>query len=359
MIKQDWNISEEDRRRILSLHETATKENYLIFEQKSLTPKNERVKVATENYGINFQFPTGFHSSRSVDSEGISIADQVTNAFVQLRDFLDKYDKPKIFNVQISSGESAVPNKDREVNGNPSLPPGKLGLMRSQTIENLLRINFQELVDERVLDSIPEIKIEVPIIGKSTIKDSPEARKEQFIRANFIVKGLEKTIPPPTTEEIPCDLNVQIKIEYIPTYNSNPKFHCCDNANFTLQLNGVDIKVQGGDSSVFSLNNHKDCGARSQILYVDPETAQSVLSIKQPIDIGFRCESTKCHEAPMLMTVFRDGKQIEKGKYLGTAMNRADRMNNGVTKIVGTMDKCGKITFVDDELITKIGEGNN
>jgi hypothetical protein len=356
MIKQDWNVSEEDRRRILSLHETATKQNYLIFEQKSLTPKNEMPKVATENYAINFQFPTGFHSSRSIDSEGVSITNQVRTAFAGLRDFLKKYDKPKIFNVRISSGESAVRNRDNENEGRP-LGPGELGSMRSQTIENLLRTAFQELVDDNVLDSIPEINVETPIIGKSTVKDSPEAKKEQFVRANFIVKGLEKE-PVLPTEEIPCDLNVQIKIEYIPTYNSNPKFHCCDNANFTLQLNGVDIKVQGGDSSVFSLNNGKDCGARSQILYVDSETAQSVLSIKQPIDIGFRCESAKCHEAPMLMTVFRDGKQIEEGKYLGTAINRADRMDNGKTKIVGTMDKCGKITFVNDKLITKIGEGN-
>jgi hypothetical protein len=355
MIKQTWIISDEDKSKILSLHENATKKHYLIFEQKSILSKNDRAKVVTKNYEIDFQFDTGYHSSRSVDSQGVSIVNQVENAFRGLKEFIDNYDNPKIFYVKISSGESAVPNRDRE--NNVKLKSGQLASMRSKTIENLLRTNFQELVNQGILEKIPEIKIETPVVGKSTIKDSPEAKKEQYVRANFIVKGLEKGIVPPT-EEIPCDLNVQIKIEYIPTHNSNPKFHCCDNANFTLQLNGVDIKTQRGDSSVFSLNNGKDCGARSQMLYVDPETAQSVLSIKQPIDIGFRCESTKCHEAPMLMTVFRDGKQIEKGKYLGTAMNRADRMDNGKTKIVGTMDKCGKITFVNDDLITKIGEGN-
>lgn len=360
MIKQNWQISEDDKMRILSLHEEATKKKYLIFEQGNQKTTPSKIKVVTESFPISFSFPTGFHSEKSVDSKGGSIVDQVTRAFTSLKEFMKKYDRPKIFNVVITSGESAVPNRDNERMGRDGngvkLNRGDLAKMRSQTIERLFRTNFEELVQEGLLPNIPEIKIENPILGTSTIKNSGEALKEQFVRANFIVKGIEKT---PDEEEKPCDLNVQIKIEYIPVGNSNIKFHCCDNANFTLQLNGVDIKLQGKDTSVFSLNNHKDCGARSQLLYVDPETAQKVLSIKEPIDIGFRCESSKCHEAPMLMTVYKDGKPVEDGKYLGTAMNRADRMMGGTSKIVATMDKCGKITFINKELITKTGESGN
>jgi len=33
MIKQKWNISEDERKRILNLHESATKKQYLIKEQ--------------------------------------------------------------------------------------------------------------------------------------------------------------------------------------------------------------------------------------------------------------------------------------------------------------------------------------
>ena len=33
MIKQTWNISEEDKERILNLHESATKRYYLLNEQ--------------------------------------------------------------------------------------------------------------------------------------------------------------------------------------------------------------------------------------------------------------------------------------------------------------------------------------
>lgn len=361
MIKQDWNISDGDKKRILSLHESATKKQYLIFEQ-NYRSKSELPKVYSKDYQINFNFPTGYHSYKSIDSNGNTIIDQFDKEFKKLQDFLITLKKPMIFDVQISSGESGVRNKDNEKGGTP-LPPGKLGEMRSNTIEKLLVSYFKALSDEKFIEKVPEINVNDTIIGKSTIKDSPEALEEQFTRVTFKVKGLEKEVTTTTSsDQKPCDLNVQIKIEYIQTYNGNKLFHCCDNAKFTLMLNGVEIKLQGSNSSVFNLNNKTEgrntCGSRSQILYVDNKTAKKVLSIKEPIDISFRCESPeKCHEAPMLMTVFKDGEQVGESKYLGTAKNRSDRMKNNEVKTVGTMDKCGNITYVDEDSISEKGEG--
>lgn len=364
MIKQNWQISESDKTRILLLHELATKKNYLIFEQEteklnsSKTPK----KVESESFPISFLFPTGFHSENSVDSKGGSIVSQVAKAFNSLKEFMKKYDKPKIFNVVISSGESAVPNRDNERRDNrgigAKLERGDLARMRSETIEKLFRINFKELVDEGLITNIPEIKIEEPILGTSTIKNSEDALKEQFVKANFIVKGIVK---PPTTEE--CDLNVQIKIEYKPVGDNDPKYHCCDEAEFTLLLNGIPIKLQGKDTDVFSLNNKTmggdSCGSRVQLLYIDPETAKQVLAVKVPISVEFKCRSKQCHDSPMYITVYKNGKKVEDGRYLGIAKNKKDRMGENISRIVGYMDECGKITFVDQSLLQTTGEKNN
>ena len=39
MIKQTWNIGVKEKLRILNLHETATKNQYLILEQKEVVTK--------------------------------------------------------------------------------------------------------------------------------------------------------------------------------------------------------------------------------------------------------------------------------------------------------------------------------
>ena len=58
--------------------------------------------------------------------------------------------------------------------------------------------------------------------------------------------------------------------------------------------------------------------------------------------------SEKCHEAPLVMSVFDDGKKISGPSYMGTAKNREDRMAKGDIRKVATMDKCGKIIKIED-----------
>ncbi len=58
--------------------------------------------------------------------------------------------------------------------------------------------------------------------------------------------------------------------------------------------------------------------------------------------------SEKCHEAPLVMSVFDDGKKISGPSYMGTAKNRADRMAKGDVRKVATMDNCGKIIKIED-----------
>lgn len=357
MIKQNWDISEEDRKRILSLHESATKNNYLIFEQTS-PPPTEQIKE--EEYTIFFYFPTGFHSINSVDEKGVSITQQVEEQFKKLKQFLSKYYTPIVVDVQIKAMESAVRNVDREDPKTPYKPKGWLAQERKKTIQNLLTIGFQELVNEKLLPSIPNIVVNPPTTGVADVKDSDKAKKEQFVEATIKVKGRLKDTP----LEIPCDLNIQIKVEYKRVPFGNVRYHCCDDAEFTLLLNNIPINVQGRDTSVFNLNNKtmggETCGSRSQILYVDKETANNILAVGEPIKVSFQCKSDSekgCHEAPMFITAYREGKEVEEGRYLGVAKNKSDRMMKDVIRQVATMDKCGKITFVDQNLLPTTGGG--
>ena len=49
MIKQTWNISETERNRIISLHETATKNFYILSEQDSIeNPSESTDDITTE-----------------------------------------------------------------------------------------------------------------------------------------------------------------------------------------------------------------------------------------------------------------------------------------------------------------------
>jgi len=377
MIKQDWNVSDDDRKRILSLHETATKKNYLIFEQNtsSLLPIKNNQQISNTNSGekvseditIEFNFPTGFHSLKTP-----GIIDQVTNAFRSLKQFLDKYNNPEVSDVTIVAGESKIRNRDNEDiqsdgKGKP-VNPGVLARRRNSTIQNLLTKNFNGLVKSGYLPNIPKFINDIQIGVETKL---PEALKEQFVKATFKVIGEKKSEEIPTSE---CDFNLEFKIEYkYVNSNKNPKFHCCDNAKFTLLLNGVPIKVTRPieeDPTIFNLNNIKDCGARSQSLYVDSETAKKILEIKEPIDVSFKCQSkggevrdgvtgkTGCHEAPMLMTVLKDGKEVEPPRYLGTLKDKTKRMEHLEVRKIATIDKCGIFKSFEKDTISDTGEGD-
>jgi hypothetical protein len=356
MIKQNWNISDEERNRILFLHESASKRQYLLPEQvkatefakevgAELTPKGE-IDVQEKSYPISFNFPSGYHSEKSVSPQGINIAEQVANAFTSLRKFLVKYKKPKFQKVVIESGESAVPNKDNEKPGSPRLSPGELAKMRSETIKSLLEKNFQTLVDEGLLVDIPQIEIKKPVIGVATVKDSEEALKEQFIKAIFTVRGLT------LTEE--CSLDIEIKVRYDAVPSSDDKYHNCNDAEFTLLLNGVPVKVKGKNTTIFSLNNYPNANSVSQELVVDSETAKKILGVSENVDVAFRCESKNgCHESPLIMTVYSKGELVGGPNYMGTSKKRSDRMNTGDSRKVATMDKCGKIISVEKFMSNK------
>jgi hypothetical protein len=361
MIKQNWNIDDEERRRIINLHESASKKQYLFLEQqvtqqpeveKTLTPREFAKKYglmtdekgdpiqATDKMTIQFNFASGFWSNKANSADGsTTIVTQVTNAVQEVRDFLNKFFIPQITRITIASGESAVPNKDNEAPGSPRLNPGELAKKRSATIQELLTQQLQSVVSDGLVKQLPEIQIAQPVIGSATVRNSPEAIAEQFVSATIEVKGLTR---------FECDFNLNIEVKYIPVGSDNDKYHNCNDAQFTLLLNNVPITCNETGTDIFSLNNYPSAGARKQTLTVSPEKAKQILGTSETVEVAFKCMSEKCHEAPLVMSVFDDGKKISGPSYMGTAKNRADRMAKGDVRKVATMDNCGKIIKIED-----------
>jgi hypothetical protein len=160
MIKQNWNIDNEESRRILSLHENATKKLYLIKEQMD--------SKITVDFGSTF--PSGRFELTNKNSKDI------TDRVMKIVNFA-KGNQLKNLKLNIVSGESLVPNQ----------PPfnkerGSLAKARSEELKNYLLS-----VLPRLLNFTPEIVISQPVIGTEKFdptKDNKDAEKytrEQFV----------------------------------------------------------------------------------------------------------------------------------------------------------------------------------
>ena len=92
------------------------------------------------------------------------------------------------------------------------------------------------------------------------------------------------------------------------------------------------------------------------------------MSIREPIDVKFKCQSVGgqevngkkeklgCHESPMLVTVFKDGKPVGESKYLGTLKDKSIRMAYGEERVVAKIDKCGNFISINSDAISDTGE---
>ena len=114
MIKQNWNISTEEAKRILMMHESATKNQYLINEQKIVVDKLEPKKFTLPNN----TFPSGKY--KEFNRGDVDVVVQ------QLLDYVKNFPKNQQIKLEIESSESKVPNKG------VGLEPGKLSELRGE-----------------------------------------------------------------------------------------------------------------------------------------------------------------------------------------------------------------------------------
>jgi hypothetical protein len=177
MIKQTWNIGSEEKSRILNLHESATKNLYLIKEQ--LTP----------NAPFTIDFENAFTSGQyNFTPKYMNV---VNDSVTKISDYI-KGKNLKDFKLVITPGESQVPNpKGFE-------QKGSLAIKRAEVLKKYLETSLPP-----ILNMSPQIDISAPVIGTTKWddklgKDNDVYKKEQFVRVSVVVNT--KSVPPPPVE---------------------------------------------------------------------------------------------------------------------------------------------------------------
>jgi hypothetical protein len=182
MIKQTWNINEDEKNRILNLHESATKNLYLVAEQ--LNSQTVNTVFPSQNIGDKFAF--GEYDSQNVKNSILALKPQI-------EEFI-KNSGENEFSINISSGESNVTNpKGFETKGS-------LGLARANSVKKYFQEIFPDLIKQGVLvinspKSESEVKIgTTPYNKEKGDNKNPELikkyREEQFV--TFDISGVGK-----------------------------------------------------------------------------------------------------------------------------------------------------------------------
>ncbi len=352
MIKQTWSISSEEKIRILQLHESATKNLYLINEQ---TPPPGKVKVGEKKTNIQGptidltqNFKSGYHSINYLPKK------ELEDKLSQIVKWAQQNQNPQ-FTIQIEVGESQVPNRNAEkldADGNPvKLDTGQLAKLRGITIRNFLNQYFKNLANQGIV-KMPKIPQPTTNVEKATQKylwdpdpnwtaeerksyvKSPEWEEDQYIR--FIVSVNSKN-----TEDIyDCLVDLTIDLSYNSERDPTNQFPCrgthdCGDAKFEVYLNEVLI-------GIVDLSN-SNCGGCSkdgkiklkQEIVRDVKNARTFEETQQ-MQLILVCRSPNCHSSVQEVKIVDRNNQTLFHACLGAGDERGPKK---VTLLV--MDECG------------------
>lgn len=352
MIKQRWNLSQDEVFRILSLHENATKNHYLIKEQTVITKTIEPKK---------FQLPNNSFSGGKYLTFDKTAVDNVIS---QMNEYLKNFPKNQKIEVEIESSESKVTNYDRErfpSTGNPSidfqkekrLNAGQLSKLRAQTLENYLKTKLPENVIITIKDlgaQGPEWKIPKGATADQISKmvNDPKYTQYQYVSFNIVGSGESQ-------EEI-CDLGFYVIVDYQKewcTEQNQSRCHKCDEAVFLMWANGVPLTTREGQRNI-NLNNNQGFGmsgpSREVRLYVSPQQKQQILSNNpEEILITYGCALDYCHSDPAHVTIIStNGAVLLPPTFITSGGKRLQKSNPPVKLL--KLDKCGrKIAIAGEE----------
>lgn len=187
-----FEISSDEKNRIINLHEGATKRQYLTLEQvvqpivTKITTSSDNTVFPTQNIGSNFKF-------------GEYQSDNVKNSIIKLKPKIEEFIKNSggnQFIVNISAGESKVTNpKGFEIKGS-------LALARANSVKQYFEEIFPDLIKKNVLVIKTPKDVSEVVIGE-TLYDktkgdnkNPEKiklyKQEQFV--TFDIQGTGEVI---------------------------------------------------------------------------------------------------------------------------------------------------------------------
>jgi hypothetical protein len=360
MIKQNWKIDDSEKFRILNLHESATKNHYLLNEQTKIKVGEKTTNTGKEITLDKKSYPAGFYS---IEKLGDGKRD-LDNKLQEIAKFAKENDGTTV-NIQIEVGESKVTNYDNEnpeyvtvkdKKGNDikikkKLEDGTLATLRGEKLKEYLTKYFEGLVESGYLTTMPNIPTPQTNVGLGTQKhkytrdvDDPKDTKyleDQYVKFNITLSATK-------TENIyECLVNLVIDVSYYD--KPDPKFLCrgkhnCNEAEFEIYL----------DSVLLGIANLNNAGCRQQIrenpnacdrtakFTVTDEMVKKITSNpkwnKKTLILSTRCLSSNCHTSVQEVKIVNgDGSEIYHG-----CVNPQSARGNTSQKILAVLDKCGK-----------------
>lgn len=350
IFNKNWNLDDIEKRRILSLHESATKKQYLISEQNV----NNSLQLP-----VNFNFNMGFWSENAKDPKTKrNIKQQIQLNLKRISEFL-KANKNSNIIVSIETGESKIPNVDRESGSNEKVESGYLAKKRAETIKKELKSFFETLVSNKLLKRMPTFTEPIYVQGKET-SPGTKATEEQFAKAVIKVDTY-------------CLTGLVIGIGYFQSevVRSGRKCHTCERARFQILINDVPLKVfkrdkesaKETDEYIANLNNvpsdyeklsqefidkGKDpsCigGDRFTTFRLSQEEANKINKTGDNLRLEMKCVGTKvCHSDVPKIWIAKE-KYDKSGYdfyYKGFPNTSGAEMKEGDKKLLLILDKCG------------------
>ncbi len=223
MISQAWKITNEEKTRILRLHENATKNHYLTEQSQT-------------NNVVDFGsvFPSGEYVL------GSNFSNEVNNKVQDIVRFI-KGKNLKNVTIEIESGESRVTNQT------PFTTPGSLAEARANSLKSYL-----ESVLPRLINFKPSIVVKEPVIGNTPYKigdnkDDPRYTREQFVRAN-IISNVVNDIEQSSSVMEPIYLNKRI-VALINTKSRDSK-SVASTGNLDIPRTDLDFNVVKKDTPI-------------------------------------------------------------------------------------------------------------
>lgn len=236
MIKQNWEIGDKERVRILSLHEYYTKANYILKEQN---------ETRTESITIPLDLNWGMGKYKITPTQQTAIQGRLR----EIQNFIVKHKNSNI-TIQIEAGESRVTNFDTEGGGKKELAQGVLAGYRANNIIEFLKSYFENLVNSQLIPKVPNFPEPIITIGQTPytkgsgdLKDPSKIQKyksEQFVRATISL-----------SKNYDCIVGLEITVGYFPRQNSGK--HVCDESIFELKMNGVSLGEVNLNNSILDV----------------------------------------------------------------------------------------------------------
>lgn len=343
MIKQTWVVSDEEKNRILNLHESATKNLYLLNEQQ-VVKVGEKTTTSEKEISLDKKsYPAGLYSIERL-GEGKKDLD---NKLQEIARFAKENDGTQV-NVQIEVGESRVTNYDNEKN--ESLPQGRLAQLRGEKLQQYLIKYFEGLVSSGYLTTMPNIpnaqtNVQLGTQKHSYTKGTDNPKDTKYLEDQYV--KFKVSLSATKTENIyECLVNLVVDVSYYD--KKDPKFPCrgshnCNEAEFEIYI----------DSVLLGIANLNNAGCRAEIrenpnacdrtakFTVTDEMVKKITNNpkwnKKTLILSTRCLSQNCHTSVQEVRIINgEGVQIYH-----ECVNPQSTRGNTSQKILAVLDKCG------------------